>query len=600
MFNKEQKKKIIDTHNNYTVLENLNDKIFECDTFESIGNLIINSVLNEIDYIDYNMYKRIVENSFGLKKESEFEKDIVIQKLRLKYLPKDSLELSKIEYGKIMYRYNEICDDIDLLLGKLNKSVKQIQKEKGELKQKISKLKVSGENFIGQHKIMLKLINALELIYVEIDKISYSKSFIEKIIKELTIKKIKQISLEACKKQLGDNESENLIDRIKTRFEYYYEVINIIKKHVQERDYDLASVIFKSSKLYDDSIKSLMKESYKNKNLQVNEELIEDYKNKLDRFRELLSCKHINAQTIKNHIIENRIIEVIKKEISSIWCLKNKKIINNAIALFEAGEYEIFVNIILIQIEGVLDDIISGIDIFSEKKFTNLKDKVEILFFKETYEPYKYLNYDLNYMRNQVAHGNEGELYYLSLSDMINDNVLGIIYSEELVVRNYEETACLLILDLQAILFNTKDIIEEREIYEFVKTYFVSMGNKNISNEELRFVVEHDKCIKYLGWITNESYMIVHEFYDNIISEFKMSCVINKMKDIILDPIFWEDMLSLYSEDEKEFFCNKIKNIEKSISFVSKLKIKNYSEKIQKIYTLNSIYLKRKNQKKES
>ena len=38
--------------------------------------------------------------------------------------------------------------------------------------------------------MMLKLINALELIHVEIDKISYSKSFIEKSMKELTTKKL--------------------------------------------------------------------------------------------------------------------------------------------------------------------------------------------------------------------------------------------------------------------------------------------------------------------------------------------------------------------------------------------------------------------------
>ena len=51
MFTEEQKKKIIDTHNNYTVVENLNDKIFECESFESVRNLIITSILNEIDYM---------------------------------------------------------------------------------------------------------------------------------------------------------------------------------------------------------------------------------------------------------------------------------------------------------------------------------------------------------------------------------------------------------------------------------------------------------------------------------------------------------------------------------------------------------------------
>ena len=35
-----------------------------------------------------------------------------------------------------MYRYNEICDEIDLLLSKFDKSVKQIQKGKRGTKTK--------------------------------------------------------------------------------------------------------------------------------------------------------------------------------------------------------------------------------------------------------------------------------------------------------------------------------------------------------------------------------------------------------------------------------------------------------------------------------
>lgn len=161
-------------------------------------------------------------------------------------------------------------------------------------------------------------------------------------------------------------------------------------------------------------------------------------------------------------------------------------------------------------------------------------------------------------------------IYFLSSANMLKEDIINIIYSDEFINLDYELFACLLVLDLQAISHNLFKNLEENELIYFIESNYHKINESERIFNLTKIIVSSEFNLKKLKWIVNPIYYPVIEFYDdNLINKFNRMGILQQMKDILYTPDFWNKLLKLYSNKENVLLEDKIKNIEKSLSFIS-------------------------------
>jgi len=560
----------------------IDDKFFIFDTFKQIGSCVIDKVVEEVEFVDKGKYQEICENGFNLTIESDFETDYAKGILELNYLPKDAIVDVKNEYGKLMFEYSEVNSMYSKQLTVLHKRATEIKNEKGNYKNKINQAIRDGRNYSVEYKERYNLILTQELINTEIDKLDYSIRFLKTIIDKLTNTKLKKIAIKSCIKNRMD-EDKSINEKILGDFTYYREMIEITKNHIKPRDFDLASVVVKSTKIYDKAMDKLRLKSYQYNDSEIPQELINEERAKVQKVRDFFATNDINITEVQNYINGNDVVGNIKNIILNTYCLKDRNPIIEAIELFESGKFELFVNIILVQIEGLLDDIVLGLDMSNEKKFSNLRDKVELLFGDSALEYYKYLYYDLNSMRNQIAHGNESDFYFITTSDMYRDDLVSSINTGILKKRSFESVACSLLFDLQAILHSLVDKTEEKRIIKFVKWQYKLICKGVVNSEKLSGLIEAENFKEISKWIINKRFDEIYSFYSEKNDDFDIVSIISQMRDILLTSDVWQRAAEKYKDEDYLFFKDKVKRIQHSLNIVTQLKIQGFDEELEKI-----------------
>ena len=231
--------------------------------------------------------------------------------------------------------------------------------------------------------------------------------------------------------------------------------------------------------------------------------------------------------------------------IETCVCLqKRKTVLMHAINLLKGGQYELFNNIIPIQIEGIFNDFLMDVTTFSRfdkmDLFENavLKEKIEILqsikgsIYPEAVEYFMY--YFNNLIRNKIAHGRG--------NDIVSEIDVKIFSAE-------------LLLDFNALLYMISRNSETEKMVRYVKSHAeINTGNKTNKLKSLLYsllgrqthydydMAETFRPIKVLYWLLNP-------YYEKLYKQVQTPKSLYEIRAVLLSEEFWGLALNELKKD---------------------------------------------------
>ena len=252
---------------------------------------------------------------------------------------------------------------------------------------------------------------------------------------------------------------------------------------------------------------------------------------------------------LKQHSAEavNNIREVFSK---SVALAPRKEIVEKCIELFLDEEYEMFVNAIPIQIEGMFDDLLRSMvfDLFTDIDFhpnAVLRNKIEILRRKNInnfFEVEAYFKYYFNgIIRNTIAHGNFALLSDSSGSyqKLALELIFGLNYFTDTIFGINELDAMNEYIYRTALNFNECE--QEGNVKIFYECLFSDLnGTRSCfwkSDYKSGFLKTYPQK-QILWWMFNP-------FYESFC---KYSNELNTLRDLLKSPDFWNYVLDKLNE----------------------------------------------------
>lgn len=364
----------------------------------------------------------------------------------------DRYVLVNEKFGEILKKYDILKKKIEELIDKVKEELNELKKsrynKKGILEDiEVVKLK---ENYIKRRKleVLFKNQENIEsglLIFYRKELETFFKNFSsnEKIDKEL--KKLSLFSQE----------------QIDYRISYYNQIIRKFEFLLAEIPISTLNKIYYNIKFipYYDNIQNIGRRNLKLSDEKHNNTIIEEINLKIDNHPLNpinLEEYNKNEKDYLNILRKNSstAIENIKRNISNSICLsKRKKIIEKIINGIENKDYEVVINILPIQIEGLFKDFLEyslmyeycqDIEVYNKIMNIDLVQKIDfgikknLNMFFDTIAYFKY--YFNSLIRNNVAHGN-----YDFLIDNVKDIkseifALELLYDLNSIIHTISET----------------------------------------------------------------------------------------------------------------------------------------------------------------
>lgn len=500
---------------------------------------LINEVIRRISYArDYvnqgDYYKEITRilsfevlpSSIVDKVRSEFESVFMIKLKEVKLKYKETLENLEKERECVNSNSKKIKDKRGYSF------IKDISPEENllyDLAEKEEKLRTREEMLKYAHHYLEGVIN--EVCDLE------NPEAIEKLILEATIKSSKN------KSEVSGNED--------SPFELYKDYIECFEDDI-DRDY----AIFFKIKLYlvvEEAKKQILlklKEGISSEELQKADQ---KYFAKIPKIDDMHHWKKNNTDEYKacldGLIVNFKLLEELVKSINESFCLKNRKsILIEAIDLYKKSSYEVFNNIIPIQIEGIFGDYLREVTTFSrfthidiyEKKV--LRDKIIKLetsgnvIYPEATEYFKF--YFNNIVRNKIAHGR----YYAnkaSNSDAIfaKELLLDLCFLVHMLSRKSEIEKMRRFICYYHPFYKKSDNSEDISI--FASLYNDIVGRK--------YIIECDFQEKYRP--IQVAYWLINPYYENIYEQLGYKTELIYLRSKLLSGSFWEYVLKKLTEE---------------------------------------------------
>ena len=439
----------------------------------------------------------------------------------------DRYVLVNEKFGEILKKYDILKKKIEKLIDKVKEELNELKKsrynKKGILEDiEVVKLK---ENYIKRRKleVLFKNQENIEsglLIFYRKELETFFKNFSsnEKIDKEL--KKLSLFSQE----------------QIDYRISYYNQIIRKFEFLLAEIPISTLNKIYYNIKFipYYDNIQNIGRRNLKLSDEKHNNTIIEEINLKIENHPLNpinLEKYNKNEKDYLNILRKNSsiAIENIKYNISNSICLsKRKKIIKKIINGIENKDYEVVINILPIQIEGLFKDFleyslmyeycqdirvynkIMNIDLFKKIDF-GIKKNLNMFF--DTIAYFKY--YFNSLIRNNVAHGNH---------DFLIDNVkdikseifaLELLYDLNSIIHTISETNE--IDTAQKYIEETFDRIKKSEKYNesnmncLINDLNGTRERFNLSKFKSGLFVSYE-ATRILYWIFNPLY---EKYFDN-------------------------------------------------------------------------------------
>lgn len=554
--------------------------------FQVIGDVIIKMLLEEIAELDITQIKQIICMNLCYSQEQysrlTYEELCVLvceQVIRFKTYPADEYQQIEQNYDKIKNKYYSIIAEIENEMLRIDELIK-IDKEHpqccGSLIKKQNKLQARNNVNKSILKDLKKIENEYNILFDSIQEnytyremLKYAKEKIEAYFEgsiflgtEEPYFSLRKIAIEVAQEDsLG-------LKVYKSNFENYDACLESWKNAVQSIYKPFYMI--KMRKALDD-IEEFYYQNVKGTYWNGLEELIEICKEK--RAKILDSVQWINLRTqdlnkyiqeLKQHISEQQVLEYLRQKIDNLYCLQDRKnILNTIIDSFENQNYVVFMNLVVLQIEGLFYDMFVDANIqnrldgqFDLFEKDDLKSKIEkndtSMGLEEAALYFKF--YFNSMIRNKVAHGRN-------------------CFKEE----EYERISFELLLDLQYVIHLLEKHSDTNEAVEYIKntvrwleiSFSGQCTEKQIHEKLLNSL--NGNVLKrrnnFIGYVDShqELYWIFNPYYEAAYEYAGVIELRDKLREYLTNENFWDYVLKyIQSYDEQKIPHIKLKQEFKS------------------------------------
>lgn len=525
----EAKKKICDEAYRYItndLVKWIDDEIFTKTTFEELGKLYYTHTMRTVENLTVELLDAVIR-TVGVKDLPYSSRNdyytSLCEILDFEVLPKEIMADVQSEYNDIFVQmYCSVFQKYQAELTRIQGLLFQTKVDMDAIRKTVPSGAFTRDISTDEKKLY-ELSAKCNSLRTRKEMLEYALSYVNSKLYEFCdfndIDSVWQAQKEETLKI-----SKNKIYGAKESFSVYRDYVEIL-----EDDVDREYVLFFKVKIYI-IIENARRKYYASTYTMETEAAIDEYRDylsKIPKIDDLSEWKKNDANTYKNAldkiIADYQILEELRDLINSSVCLRERKdLLSKTVSLFEQGEYEIFNNLIPIQIEGMFADYLRDTTTFV--RFTNmniyenavLKDKIRILneiksdIYPEATEYFMF--YFNNMIRNRVAHGR----YKHSDESTIQDE----IFSKELLLDT-----CLLIHMLSrksetekmyrfihGYLRHYRNVIRSKEHPAFGALFNDVIGQKTVSDYDL---LERYRPIQVAYWIVNPYYEKIYEQVDD-------------------------------------------------------------------------------------
>ena len=526
----------------------MDNRIFVTETMEDLGQLYYNHVLDEVENADTELLNAVIRTIKPRNVASTEQKDYYIALCKILYIEKLPSEV----WRDVQREYEDIfIHKFGIVMQKYQAKVDRIDAELYQTKIAVDAIK----NATPSHSFMRDISTDEQKLYelcLKCNSLRTQKEMLAFVINYATSKLSNFCdmqdaqSIEVAKKQEVLNLSKENAYGADLSFSSYRDYVK-----VAEDNLDRPYVLFFKVKIYV-IIENAQKQYYLSCNTKSNDAAIDEYKNyiqhipKIDDLHSYKSNNPVRYNTALEQLISDyKLLDELINKLESSVCLRERKsVLLKAVELYKQGEYEIFNNILPVQIEGMFADYLydtttflrfTKMDIYSNAV---LKDKIRYLqeiksdIYPEAVEYFMY--YFNNMIRNKIAHGR----YKGNLEEQIQDE----IFSKELI------------LDMGMLVHMLSRKSETEKMYRFVHGYKKYYERVIHSTEEhqcfgalfndmigKKIITDYDTMERYRP--IQVAYWLVNPYYEKIYGQVDDKKDLLELRNEFLSKEFWEYVL---------------------------------------------------------
>lgn len=555
------------------------EDVFILDNHTQIGRIGAELVFQKFPNVKFDDLKKIVclslnypKKDFDATTENQFYEIISKKVMGFQTLPNAEIEEVNNSLRALIQKYEEIKTGISEKLDEIDNLIRYDKDNPTNNGYLIKKQESLRSKNIANRKLT-KDLKKIEAQYEEITEemqnryvyqetlkyaISRINSMLDKIILNLTDEELKhnvhEITIQIC------TESST----IRNSYNYYKDYLQSLEAW-QDVTTSLYKPFFKiKNRKFHADVVSFFNDNYYNFDNRENEliTICQDKVNQIIPSDEWIRKKQSNEdeyqEMINDTLQKYNVLEYCSFVISHTYCLQRRRsLLQLILDYYKHGEYLVFINLAVLQIEGLFKDLfidanigdrlVGNFDLYESddlrKKFdknTNLSDMEEAtIYFKF------YFN---NLLRNKVAHGN--------------------VYSN---IKSLKTVASELLLDMQYVLYLTSEKSETSKAISYIKNtvswlefsferpqkeenIYLKLLNKLNSN-----VITEQKGDVGYGDMQRELYWIFNPYYDEAYSFSEVTSLRNKMIEYLTSCEFWDFVLSYIMTYDKTDIWAKVK-----------------------------------------
>ncbi len=534
--------------------ELLDTEIFLKSSFKDLGEFYYNSIINRVNGATVDLVNAVVRTiglTENLKCQDDYYKEIT-NILGFQRLPSKTIADVRKEYDEIFVtKYDNVSMKYQTEINRLGNELFRIKSASDAIKNGSPTYSVMYDISADENRLY-ELATECNFLRTRKEMLECAFTYVNTILNEFCDMD-NPTSVETSISMLAIRTSKKKNEAIRNGIFYTYKNCLEILEDDIDRDYmlffkvKLYTIIEKANKKYHEMIyTSTDKEAI---------DFYKEYTEKIPKIDDLNSWKtsdNTKYQESLNTLISNYgllddLIDIIN---SSVCLRKRKTVLIKAIELFQQGEFEVFNNIIPVQVEGIFADYLRDTTTFSRFTHMNiyenavLKDKIMILksanndIYPEATEYFMY--YFNNIIRNRIAHGR----YYHSQIEADDE-----IFSKELI------------LDLCLLVHMITRKSETEKMYRFVHGY-QEYYKKLIKSEEhptfgalfndiigQKIISDYDTIESYRP--LQVVYWLVNPYYEKIYEQIEDKSDLLSLREKFLSKEFWEYVLSRLTEVEK-------------------------------------------------
>lgn len=558
----EEKQKICDNIFEYIkkeLEEWLDDEIFIKSSMEALGEYYYNHVLSEVDNADTKLLDAVIRTVKPRNVDCKTQNDYYIALCKILHIQKLPSEV----WGDVQKEYDEIfVQKYNIVMQKYQTEISRINAELNQAKSASDAIK----NAKPSHSFMRDISTDEQKLYELCSKcnsLRTRKEMLEFVINYVNSKLSEFCDMqdshsveEAKKKETLKLSKEDTYDATFS-FSTYRDYVEIA-----EDDLDRPYALFYKVKIYV-IIENARKQFHYSCYTKTDDEAIDEYKKYIQQIPKIddLNFYKENDSACYNVALEKLIsdynlLEELNEKLEASVCLRERKgILVKAVELYRKGEYDIFNNILPIQIEGMFADYLKDTTTFL--RFTKmdiyynavLKEKIRHLqevksdIYPEAVEYFMY--YFNNMIRNKIAHGR----YQGNSEEQIQDE----IFAKELI------------LDMGMLVHMLSRKSETEKMYRFIHGYqkhyervirssgehkcFGALFNDMIGNKTIS---DYDTVEKYRP--IQVAYWLVNPYYEKIYEQVDDKTELLELRKEFLSKEFWEYVLERLNAVIKQGF----------------------------------------------